>query len=126
MKKFLAIAACALLAGCLEPETIKIDMPAPRPLPKAPSIFDNALDWTAVKSVKIFTLDEKRTEVDRIIESTANDIDRALNEGMLHWITDSVFVYETHDKLFIKEFKRDEPRFYEYPRRNFVFEFIRK
>ena len=115
MRKILTIAACAFLAGCLEPET-----------KKSQSIFDTDLDWTRVKSVKIFPLDQKNTEIDRFGESTASEIDRALGEGMLHWITDSVFVHESANQLFVKEFMRDEPRLHEFPRDKFIFEFIQK
>jgi hypothetical protein len=45
---------------------------------------------------------------------------------MLHWITDSVFVHESANQLFVKEFKRDEPRLHEFPRDKFIFEFIQK
>ena len=126
MKKFLAIAVCALFAGCLEPQKMSIELPKTESAPKAQSIFDKDLGWVPVKSVRIYTMDPKKTEVERITESAKHEIDRALREDVPHWITDSVFVYESTDQLFIKEFRRDEPRLYEYPRNKFIFEFIQK
>ena len=91
MKKILAVAACALLAGCLEPQEVKEEKASLVPPPKNETVFDDDLEWVSVKSVRILSTSDKRDEIDRINISTSQDIDRALKEGALHWITDSIF-----------------------------------
>jgi hypothetical protein len=123
MKRLIAIAMCAIFAGCLEPQQVKVEIPAQETHAKAESIFDSNLGWTPVKTVKIYTLGEKKVEVEQIAVSSKQDIDRALKEGVKHWITDSIFIHESADFILIREYRRDAPRFYEYPRSQFVFEF---
>ena len=123
MKKLLIAAICALFAGCLEPQQVKVEIPAQSSPAKAESVFDSNLGWTPVNTVKIFTLGEKKVEVEQITVSSKQDIDRALKEGIKHWITDSIFIHETADYVLIREYRRDAPRFYEYPRSQFIFEF---
>lgn len=123
MKKLLIAAICLLFAGCLEPQEIKVEMPVQDSHIKAESVFDSKLGWTAVKSVKVYTLSETKTPIEQISISTKQDAERAIKEGMLHWITDSIFIHETKDAILIREYRRDAPRFYEYPRSQFIFEF---
>ena len=124
MKKFLAVAACALLAGCLEPQEVKEEKASQVPPPKNETVFDDDLEWVSVKSVRILSTSDKRDEIDRINISTSQDIDRALKEGALHWITDSIFVRQSRQNVLIREYRRDAPRFYEYPRGKYVLEFV--
>lgn len=123
MKKLLIAAICVFFSGCLEPSQVKVEMPAQNSPIKAESVFDSKLGWTPVKRVKIFTLGEKKVEVEQISVSDQQDIDRALKEGLKHWITDSIFIHESADYVLIREYRRDAPRFYEYPRNQYVFEF---
>lgn len=123
MKKLIAIAMCAFFAGCLEPSQVKVEIPAQESHIKAESVFDSNLGWTPVKTVKVFSLGEKKVEVEQISVSSKQDIDRALKEGLKHWITDSIFIHETADYVLVREYRRDAPRFYEYPRSQFIFEF---
>ena len=123
MKRLIAIAMCAIFAGCLEPQQVKVEIPAQETHAKAESVFDSGLGWTPVKTVKVFTLGEKKVEVEQIAVSSKQGIDRALKEGAKHWITDSIFIHESADFILIREYRRDAPRFYEYPRSQFVFEF---
>ena len=123
MKRLIAIAMCAIFAGCLEPQQVKVEIPTQETHAKAESVFDSGLGWTPVKTVKVFTLGEKKVEVEQITVSSKQDIDRALKEGIKHWITDSIFIHETADYILIREYRRDAPRFYEYPRSQFIFEF---
>lgn len=124
MKRLIAVAMCALFAGCLEPQEIKVVLPAQKTPPQSASAFDNNLDWISVKSVKVFSTGDKRTEVDFITVSSSQDIERALKEDALHWITDSIFIYQSSRELLIREYRRDAPKFYEYPRGKYVLEFI--
>ena len=124
MKKILAVAACALLAGCLEPQEVKEEKASQVPPPKNETVFDDDLEWVSVKSVRILSTSDKRDEIDRINISTSQDIDRALKEGALHWITDSIFVRQSRQNVLIREYRRDAPRFYEYPRGKYVLEFV--
>ena len=124
MKRLIAVAMCALFAGCLEPQEIKVVLPAQKTLPQSASAFDNNLDWISVKSVKVFSTGDKRTEVDFITVSSSQAIERALKEDALHWITDSIFIYQSSRELLIREYRRDAPKFYEYPRGKYVLEFI--
>ena len=124
MKKILAVAACALLAGCLEPQEVKEEKASQVPPPKNETVFDDDLEWVSVKSVRILSTGDKRDEIDRINISTSQDIDRALKEGALHWITDSIFVRQSRQNVLIREYRRDAPRFYEYPRGKYVLEFV--
>lgn len=124
MKKILAVAACALLAGCLEPQEVKEEKASQVPPPKNETVFDDDLEWVSVKSIRILSTSDKRDEIDRINISTSQDIDRALKEGALHWITDSIFVRQSRQNVLIREYRRDAPRFYEYPRGKYVLEFV--
>ena len=124
MKKILAVAACALLAGCLEPQEVKEEKASQVPPPKNETVFDDDLEWVSVKSVRILSTSDKRDEIDRINISTSQDIDRALKEGALHWLTDSIFVRQSRQNVLIREYRRDAPRFYEYPRGKYVLEFV--
>ena len=124
MKKILAVAACALLAGCLEPQEVKEEKASQVPPPKNETVFDDDLEWVSVKSVRILSTSDKRDEIDRINISTSQDIDRALKEGALHWITDSIFVRQSRQNVLIREYRRDATKFYEYPRGKYVLEFV--
>jgi len=124
MKKLLAVAMCALFAGCLEPQEIKVELPQQSPAPKNETVFDNGLEWISVKSVRILSLNDKKDEIDRIVISTEQDVERALKAGALHWITDSIFVHQSRQNVLIREYRRDAPRFYEYPRGKYVLEFV--
>ena len=124
MRKILAIAACALFAGCLEPQVVKEANATQAPPTKNETVFDDDLEWVSVKSVRILSTGDKRDEIDRINISSNQDIDRALKEGALHWITDSIFVRQSRQNVLIREYRRDAPRFYEYPRGKYVLEFV--
>ena len=124
MKKLLAVAMCALFAGCLEPQEIKVELPQQNPQPKNETVFDNNLDWISVKSIRVHSMNDKKDEIDRITISTSQDVERALKEGALHWITDSIFVHQSYQNVLIREYRRDAPRFYEYPRGKYVLEFV--
>lgn len=123
MKKLLIAAICVFFAGCQEPQQVKVEMPAQTSPAKAESVFDSNLGWKAVKTVKIYSLGEKKVEVENITISSKQDIDRALKEGIKYWITDSIFIHESADYVFIREYRRDAPRYYEYPRNQYSFEF---
>ena len=123
MKKLIAAVMCMFLVGCLEPQQAKVETPAQNSHIKADSIFDSKLGWAAVKSVKVFSINNTKNPLINISISNKQDADRALKEGMPHWITDSIFVHESADFILIREYRRDAPRFYEYPRSQFVFEF---
>lgn len=124
MKKILAVAMCALFAGCLGPQEIKVELPQQNPPPKNETVFDNNLDWISVKSIRVHSMNDKKDEIDRITISTSQDVERALKEGALHWITDSIFVHQSYQNVLIREYRRDAPRFYEYPRGKYVLEFV--
>ena len=124
MKKLIAVAMCSLFAGCIEPQEIKVVLPAQKNPQHSASVFDNNLDWISVKSVKVFSIDDKKTEIDFIAISSNQDIERALKEDVLHWITDSIFIHQSNQELLIREYRRDAPKFYEYPRGKYALEFI--
>ena len=124
MKKLIAVAMCSLFAGCIEPQEIKVVLPAQKNPQHSASVFDNNLDWISVKSVKVFSIDDKKTEIDFIAISSNQDIERALKEDVLHWITDSIFIHQSNQELLIREYRRDAPKFYEYPRGKYALEFV--
>ena len=124
MKKILAVAACALFAGCLEPQDFKEEKSTQAQPPKNETVFDDDLEWISVKSVRILSTGDKLDEIDRINISTKQDIERALKEGALHWITDSIFVRQSRQNVLIREYRRDAPKFYENPRGKYVLEFV--
>ena len=124
MKKILAVAACALFAGCLEPQDFKEEKSTQAQPPKNETVFDDDLEWISVKSVRILSTGDKLDEIDRINISTKQDIERALKEGALHWITDSIFIRQSRQNVLIREYRRDAPKFYEYPRGKYVLEFV--
>ena len=124
MKRLIAVAMCALFAGYFEPQEIKLVLPAQKNFQQSASVFDNNLDWISVKSVRVFSTGDNRTEVDVIAISSNQDIERALKEDVLHWITDSIFIHQSSQELLIREYRRDAPKFYEYPRGKYVLEFV--
>jgi len=101
-----------------------VELPQQNPPPKNETVFDNSLEWISVKSVRVLSMSDKKDEIDRITISTDQDVDRALKEGALHWITDSIFVHQSRQNVLIREYRRDAPRFYEYPRGKYVLEFV--